>query len=100
MSVYHVPGFIHSRQCSLKEPLQQILRSKPVIWVLNNTAHSRTLTQTTIPIIIIIIIIINKNNLIGNCKQTTESANVNVRLFVFLALQTIVVVFSQPGSGL
>jgi len=47
------------------EPLQQILGSKPVIWVLNNTAHTLTLTQTKIQmmmmmIIIIIIIIINK----------------------------------------
>jgi len=66
------------------QPLQQILGSKPIIWVLNNTAHSLTLSQTTIQmmmmtIIIIIIIIINKNSLIGHCTHTTEGANVKAQ---------------------
>ena len=78
MSDYHAPGFIHSLQYSLTQLLQQILGSKPVTWVLNNTTHSLTLTQTTIQMITIIIII-NKKNLVVHCTLATESANVKVQ---------------------
>jgi hypothetical protein len=61
------------------KPLQQILGSKPVILVLSNTAHSLTLTQTTVKMRAIIIIIIIINSHIRHCTHTSESADVKVQ---------------------